>query len=468
MKKTITSLILTAVLLAGSLCSAYGDTPAPALIGTGAIVMDASTGAILYELNSHSQKYPASTTKIMTAILALENLNLDDEIVVDAETPFTEGSRMYLVEGERISVKDVLNGMMTESANDAAVALAKQISGSVEEFAKLMNQKMKEVGGTETNFVTPNGLHDDAHVSSAHDLAMIARYAMRNETFRELVTTYRYVIPATNKQEERYMYNTNRLLYDTKTKVVVNGEKRECKYEGITGIKTGYTGHAGGCLVASAKRGNTELIVVSLGSTDKGRFADCIALLDWGFENYKTVPVMSGGSALGETRVKRGAENRVNVNLKEAAVVTVPVDADETAITTKVALDDSVEAPVKKNQAVGTVQVYQGETLLAQFSAVAAADVEKGGLLSVFGVSDAAARKLKWLGISLLAAVIGLAAVYIALKRRQEKLRRKRRAERQERIRRKEEQKAAAWEQLRRESRMQIDRPGHREHRNRL
>lgn len=232
------------------------------LVGASAILIDADTGEVLYEKNKDEQHYPASTTKMMTAILAIENLDLNKNIPIDADTPFTEGSRMYLIEGETISGKDVMYGMMLDSANDAAVAFAKKVSGTVEDFAKLMNEKAKEVGAKNTHFVNPNGLHDEKHVTTAYDLAMIARYCMRNETFRHYVGTYHYVIPATNKQQERPMYNTNRMLYDEKTKVTVGGEQRGCKYEGITGIKTGYTSNAQGCLVASAKRGNMELIAV--------------------------------------------------------------------------------------------------------------------------------------------------------------------------------------------------------------
>ena len=170
------------------------------------------------------------------------------------------------MEGEQITVRDTLYGLMLESANDSAVALAKMISGSVSDFAVLMNAKAQELGALNSNFVNPNGLHEDEHLSTAYDMAMIAKYAMENPVFRDYVATYQYTVAATNMQETRYLYNTNRLLYDNINKVYVDRILRGCKYEGVTGIKTGYTSKAGGCLVAGAKRGETELIEIGRAS----------------------------------------------------------------------------------------------------------------------------------------------------------------------------------------------------------
>lgn len=432
-------------------CSAtnfsYGATAEPVIAGASGILIDATTGKILYEKEANVQRYPASTTKIMTALLALENLDLNKVVTVDAETPYTEGSRMYLVEGEQITVEQILYGMMTESANDAAVALGKEVSGSIEKFARLMNKRAKELGAKNTNFVTPNGLHDDAHMTTAYDLAMIAKYAMTNEKFRDLVTTYRFILPQTNKQETRYMYNTNRMLYDEKTKVIVNGISRGCKYEGVTGIKTGYTSHAGGCLVASAKRGDTELIAVTLASTDKGRFADCITLLDYGFANYKTVCSMDAGAELGKIKVKRGAVNRVKVALDKGAATTLPVEASPSVVSAKVVLDDSISAPVKKGDKAGVVQLYEGDTLLAEYDAIAATSVKKGGPLSIFGIPDRMAKIIGFVALILLGIFILLFGTYIAMKRRQMRIRRQRRLERQKRIQQEEMERRTAWEE---------------------
>ena len=327
MKKTLIRILLILVAVNAVPLVSYGAKTPPEIIAETAIVIDAKTGQVLYEKNMHEQREPASTTKVITALLALENLDLDKIVVIDSETPYTGGSRIYLLEDERITVEQLLYALMLESANDAAVALAKEIAGSVPAFAEMMNKKAAELGAMNTSFVNPHGLHAEGHLSTAYDLAMIAREAMKNEKFRELVLTYRYEIPATNKQPERYMYNTNRLIYDQAKKLIVNGVKRPAKYEGATGIKTGYTPQAGGCLVAGAIRGDTELISVVMKSTDDGRFADSIALLDYAFDNYRTVKAVDSGMILGEIPVKRGSVQRVQVAAAAEAFATLPVEA---------------------------------------------------------------------------------------------------------------------------------------------
>ena len=440
MKRRTWSLLLTLVAVLCSAIPAFAATAQPELIGETAIVMDMKTGEIIMEKNCHEQRYPASTTKIMTAILALENLDLNAQITVDDVTPYeVEGSHIALEPGEILTVDQLLNGMMTESANDCALVLGKAIAGSTEDFARMMNEKAKELGALNTNFVNPNGLHDPEHKTTAYDLAVIARYAMTDPVispkFRELVTTYKYEIPVTNiKTEPRYLYNTNRLLYDTANKVYVNGVKRVCKYEGVTGIKTGYTSNAGGCLVASAERNGSEFLCVTMKSTDMGRFADCIAMLDWAFENYRTFQPMSIGDDLGEVQIKRGSVKTVGVACAEDIFTTIPMEASDSVVTTQVIMEKLVEAPVAKGQIVGKIQVYEDDELVGEYSAVATDAISRGGLLSVFGVTDAVAKKL-YLGVGIAVAVIlFLFWAFVMLKRRQIRKRKERRAERQRRM----------------------------------
>mgnify|MGYP000961131931 CR=1 FL=1 len=446
MKKATTLLLILCIVLS-SVSFSFGTVPELSIIGQSAILIDGTTGQVLYEKNIHEQHYPASTTKIMTGILALENLQLLDSVDIDADTPFTEGSRIYLLEGENVNVRDVLYGLFLESANDSAVALAKKVSGSVEEFAKLMNKKAKEVGAENTYFVNPNGLHEDNHMSTAYDLAMIAKYAMKNQTFRDYVSTYQYTMEATNLQETRYLYNTNRLLYDAVNKVVVNGVTRPCKYEGVTGIKTGYTSKAGGCLVASAKRGNTELIAVTMASTDMGRFADCIALLDYGFENYKTVEAVSNGKDIGTVPVRRGAVKRVPVAIAEDAYATLPLEASENLIRTEVELVDYLKAPVEEGQKAGVVKVYMGDELLGEYEAAAIETIDRGGILSILGIPDILAKKIRNIMLSVLGVLFLLFAFYIFLKRKQVKRKRIIRQQQREKLRRLQEKQRARWDE---------------------
>lgn len=430
MKKYISIILIVLVLINAAPIVSYGATEPPVIIAETAIVIDARTGQILYDKNMNEQREPASTTKVITALLALQNLELNKLVTIDAETPFTEGSRIYLLEGENVTVEQLMYALLLESANDAAVALGKEISGSVPAFADLMNAKARELGAKNTNFVNPNGLHEEGHLSTAYDLAMIAKEAMKNEKFREFVTTYRYVIPATNKQDTRYLYNTNRLIYDEHTRVLVNGEQRVAKYEGATGIKTGYTSHAGGCLIAGAERGGTELISVVMKSTDEGRFADSIALMDYAFENYKSVKAMDEGTILGEIPVKRGAERKVQVVAAGDAYATLPIEASSSVVNTKIILDDKIRAPIAKGQKVGEVEIYAGDQLVGKIDAVTTSDIPEGGILSVIGLSDESAQVIERVFASVLILVVVLSAAYVVLKRRQIRRRKLRRQER--------------------------------------
>lgn len=422
----------------------YGASEPPEILAETAVLIDASTGKVLYNKNMDKQMYPASTTKVMTAILALENLDLSKTMVIDAETPYTEGARMYLTEGEEILTEQVLKAMLIVSANDAAVALGKEVGGNIPAFADMMNKKAVELGAKHTNFVNPNGLHEDGHMTTAYDLAMIAKYAMKKPAFRDIVLTYRYIIPATNKQDIRYLYNTNRLIYDEVTKVSAAGVLRPAKYEGATGIKTGSTPEAGGCLISGAKQGDTELIAVVLKSTSSGRFGDSIALLDYGFANFKSAKTMNKGALLGKVKVKRGTDRYVEAVAAEDAYATLPIEASTGIIKTKVVLKEKMTAPISKGQKVGAVEIYEGDKLVGKVDAIATAKVEEGGILSYIGISDESVKKAAFILEACFLIFILLLLTYILIKRRQVKRRKNKKAERLARSRM---EKQEAWDQ---------------------
>ena len=233
----------------------------PTINSKAAILVEVSTGRILYEKNSTKQLYPASTTKVMTAILVLEKCNLTDMVTVN-ETALGNLPSGYvtcdLQVDEEISVNDLLYALMVKSANDAAYVLAEHVGGSVDAFADMMNIKAREIGCTGTHFVNPNGVHDDRHYSTAYDLYLITKYAMQNETFRKLVATTEYTLPATNKypNADRSFTTTNQLL---------NPESTAYYYKYATGVKTGYTSQAGNCIISMASRDGLDFIAVVLG-----------------------------------------------------------------------------------------------------------------------------------------------------------------------------------------------------------
>jgi D-alanyl-D-alanine carboxypeptidase (penicillin-binding protein 5/6) len=257
--KQFMTIFLSILFILGSLsCTSYASPLSPVITAPSAILMDADTGDILYQKNPHDLMYPASTTKIMTAILTLEHTNLNDNVTIDKDTSFTGGSRLYLAEDEVLTVEQLLYAMMVESANDAAVALAKHISGSVEDFSNLMNERAKQLGAKNTHFVNPNGLPDDNHITTAYDLAVISKYAMTLPKFQEIVQTPYYEISPTNKQSElRYLTNSNRFLWGTgsrRNQIYYKDKWVNIKYDIVDGIKTGYTVQAQQCLVTSAKK----------------------------------------------------------------------------------------------------------------------------------------------------------------------------------------------------------------------
>ncbi len=388
MKKYISLMLSITVVFFLMTAYVYSDQDIE-LNGETAVLIDGTTGEVLYEKDMHQEMYPASTTKIMTAILTLENCDLNETVVIDSETPFTEGSRIYLLEDEKVTVEQLLHALLIESANDSAVALAKHISGSVEDFAELMNERSRELGALNTHFKNPNGLPDEDHYTSAYDLAMIAKYAMKNEKFREIIKTVNYHLPATNKQEDRYFKITNRLLWDEKTNFVYNGEYVPLKYEYATGVKTGYTIAAGSCLVGSAKKDGREVISVVLKSDPNFVYLDSRVLLDYGLNNFKNIVLEKQGNIVGNISVQGGKEKYVDAVVAQDIIRTVAVDFDESIIEKEINLPDKLVAPIEKNDRIGSLSInYNGE-VLEKAEVIATSNIEKSiTATAVVTVSD--------------------------------------------------------------------------------
>lgn len=249
------------------------------LFSESAILMDTETGDVLYAKDSDRVMYPASITKIVTAIIAIEEGNLEDVVTVSENARYQDGSRVYLLEGEKVSLLKLVQGLLINSGNDAGTAIAEHMNGSEREFAKRMTKFVEEEIGTEnTIFKNPHGLFDPEHVTTAHDMGKIARYAMKNETFREIVGTK--VMEWIGEGWETTLFNHHRLLWD---------------YEGTTGVKNGYVPESGHTLVTTAERNGKELLVVTLKAASKYySYKDTMNLLDYGFQNFETVHVKKG------------------------------------------------------------------------------------------------------------------------------------------------------------------------------
>jgi D-alanyl-D-alanine carboxypeptidase (penicillin-binding protein 5/6) len=269
----------------------------------GAILIDAKTGRVLWEKDSDKKLAMASTTKIMTAIIALENSKPDDIVTVSKSVLTVPKVKMNLEPNEKIKMKDLLYALMLESANDAAVTIAEHISGSVQNFCKLMTQKAKSIGAFNTLFETPNGLDKGDHHSTAHDMALIARYALNNKKFVEIINTPSICF-ATDKKSYSFI-NKNRLLHE---------------FKGANGIKTGFTGKAGHCFVGAAKRNDMQLISVVLGSGwgargKEGKWSDTKKILNYGFDNYKYENLIDKNSVAENLKVCHANKNENSVNL---------------------------------------------------------------------------------------------------------------------------------------------------------
>lgn len=352
----------------------------PDITAASAILIDASTGQILYEKNAHEKRYPASTTKIMTALLAVENLNMDDTVTVDAEAASMTGSRIYLSEGEYVLVKDLLYSLMIASANDSAVALGKAVAGSVPEFAEMMNEKARQCGALNTHFNNTNGLPDEQHYTTAYDLAMITKAAFVHQTFRDVVATSSYKIAPTNKYGERELVNGNRMLWDDKPRYEYNGTQIAPKYEGTNGVKTGFTEAAGSCLAASVNRDGHELIGVVMGSERDVHFLDMIKVMDYGFSNYDSLTVCSAEDFRYSVKVKKSEVKTIDAGITGDIKISLPAGSGTDKITTEVSLEKKHEAPIEQNQPIGTLSVYYDGSLLctADINALQAAPLREG------------------------------------------------------------------------------------------
>lgn len=279
---------------------AKSSTP-PSVSADGAILMDAQTGKILYGKNIDKPYPPASTTKIMTTLLTLENCNLDDEVVVGKKPPLADGSKIFIHEGEKLKVNDLLYALLLESANDAAEALAEHISGSIEDFSELMNKRAIELGCTNSNFVNPNGLYHNKHRTTAKDLALIMKEVSKYEQYRKISNTITYKIKPTNKnKEERPLWNKNKLVQ----------QNSKYYFKGCNGGKTGYTTQSQHSYVVSANRGDFKLIAVLLHDSKKTFFQDSVNLLNYGFNNFELVKMYSRGDI-----VTNYNEKNLNLNL---------------------------------------------------------------------------------------------------------------------------------------------------------
>ena len=322
----------------------------------GAVLIDGASGRVLFGQNENTMYPMASTTKVMTTLLALEHSQLDEQVTAGKNAHGVTGTSLYLSEGETLSMEHMLYGLMLRSGNDAAVAVAEHIAGSVPAFAKMMNEKAAALG-IDAHFVNPHGLDAEGHKISALGLALLFREAMKNEKFRTITGTQRKVIPWVGNDYSRVLENKNKLL---KT------------YEGATGGKTGFTNNAGRCLVFSAERDGMELIGAVLNCPTW--FDTATQLLDWGFENFRPEKALSDGEKVAALRVRGGVFETVDAVADGPLAAAMRVGAPAKV---RSELPKRVDAPVSAGQALGAASLTDGVSVCARCDLVAARDVEK-------------------------------------------------------------------------------------------
>lgn len=325
----------------------------PEISAVSAILLDTKTSQILFAKNMHNKRPPASTTKILTAIVAIEEGNLNDLVTVSKKAAYQEGSSIYLKEEEKLTLEELLYGIMLASGNDAAVAIAEHISGSVEKFARLMNKKAKEIGAKNSRFLNPHGLPQTGHVSTAYDLAMIMRYALQNEIFSRITGT------RTIKKEgwTRGYKNHNKLLWS---------------YENTTGGKTGYTKAAGRCLVSSAATKDKELVAVVMNSP--GDWVDSTNLFEYGFENFVWKTIVNEREIIHAIKFENSLEDELELYAEDDITILVPA-GDKIKIEKRIQILSDIELPVRKHDVIGEILIFNQNQLIGKTKLRAANDL---------------------------------------------------------------------------------------------
>lgn len=361
-----------------NLTISYGISETPEISAGAAILIDTSSERILYSKNENEKMYPASTTKILTAILTIENCNLEDVVTVpyEAISSIPSGySVAALQPGEQLTVEQLLQLLLVHSANDAANVLAYHVSGSIENFANLMNQKISELGLENTHFTNPSGIHDEDHYTTAYDLAIIMKYCMKNSTFRNLSSLKYCTIPATNKYEERVFNTTNELL--------TNNSSSNYYYKYAIAGKTGYTTEAKNCLVSVSNKDNLELICVVLSAglysnNVSARFTDTKALFDYGYDNYTIRKLRERDAIATQIEINKGTKETRNLDLLISDDITALISQDdlETEFTPEIEINDNLSAPIAQGQVVGKI-IYNIDGIEYSADLTASHSVEK-------------------------------------------------------------------------------------------
>lgn len=357
--------------------SITGGAVGMAVDAKSAVLIDAGSGTVLFEQNSHDRLPPASVTKVMTMLLIMEaidrgQMSLEDKVTISEKAASMGGSQMYMEPGEQQKLETLMTGIAVASANDACVAAAEYHSGTVDIFVENMNKRARELGMKDTNFVNTNGLPVANHYSSAYDIALMSKELLKHQKIQDWfniwMTNITVGLPG-KKQTELGLTNTNRMI---KT------------YPGANGIKTGFTQEAGYCLSASAQKGDLTLIAVIMGSpTSKIRFAEASKLLDYGFANYDSVKLAEKGEPMGMVVIEKGNPNLVNAVAPENINILVKKGEKDT-VKGELVFENVISAPIAMGDQLGEMVIYKEDQEIARYPVVAEENVKKASLMQIY------------------------------------------------------------------------------------
>ncbi|MCF6465113.1 D-alanyl-D-alanine carboxypeptidase family protein [Clostridium sp. Cult2] len=359
MKIKFTFIILILILLPAK--DSYCEKPG--ISAQSAILIDAKSKRVLASYNPYIKLPIASTTKIMTALVALGKGELTDKVEIDNRSVGIEGSSIYLEKGEIITLEDLLYGLLLRSGNDSAMAIANFLGEYQEKYVKMMNEEAKKIGAESTNFTNPHGLHQDKHYSTAYDLALITGEAMKIDKFKEIVSSKSWIA---NRSKNSIFYNKNKALWE---------------YEGGDGVKTGYTTKSGRCLVTTATRDDTQLIAVVL--NDNNWFNDCYKLMDYGFENFNTYVICEKEQFLKNIPIYNGKKDYISAISKDTFLYPLREEEIE-RIKINMSLPETIEAPVIKGEKIGDIIIYLDGQIIHKGEIISKENVEKLSIIRNF------------------------------------------------------------------------------------
>lgn len=352
----------------------------PDINSRAAVVIDRNSNTILFGKNENDKRKMASTTKIMTALIVIENANLNDTVTVSKNAAGTGGSRLGLKTDDKVTVNNLLYGLMLCSGNDAAVALAEYVGGSIEGFAHMMNAKASILGLNNTHFVTPHGLDKDEHYTTAYELALLTNYALKNETFAKIVNTQNTTI--TINGYSKSLHNTNELLG---------------YLNGVYGVKTGFTNGANRCLVTACKRDNLDIICVVLGAdTKKFRTKDSIKLIEYAFANYSNVNIQNilnedfnewKNNNSNTLNISKGISQNIDLNLDDLLYNNIAISNDKIKnINTKIYIDSNLNAPIYKNTIIGHIDLIVDNDVIYNCNILSNSTIKKRNVLDYISI----------------------------------------------------------------------------------